>query len=129
MAKTKTSYISKGQRRSVSRKLCNAIRRDRRAHPPVEDILKRMEARQEIIAKPRGSKQKELREKYIEEERIELQAFKVLEQYHDVGLPRGAAIQAVKTNYIEQLHAKWGPILRKFRDSAKNNNKLFGDKK
>ena len=77
--KSGTSYTSKGQRPNVSRKLCNAIRRDRRANPPVEDVLKQRKHRQGIIGKPRGKKEQELRDRYIEEERVSVKAWKLME--------------------------------------------------
>lgn len=121
MAKGKSvnSYISKGQRPNISRKICNDIRRRRRADPLIEDILKRYFHRKEIIDKPRGKKQHELRDRYIEEERLSLQAFKLTDQYREVGLSKAEAMQAVKTNYTERLHAKWSPIIQRFRDSRK----------
>ncbi len=116
----KTGYTSKGQRRNVARKVRNAMKVARRLNPPMEDVIKRMDFRNEVINKPRGPKQRELQDRYVEEDRIEHQAGKLMEQYREVGLPRSAAVQAVKTNYIEQLHGKWGPRLKAFRESAKN---------
>lgn len=121
---SKTGYTSKGQRRNVARKVRNAIRRERRADPPLSDVFQRMDFRNEVINKPRGSKQRELQDRYVEEDRVEQQAGKLLEQYREVGLPKSAAVQAVKTNYIEQLHGKWGPRLKDFRESEKRNRKL-----
>ena len=119
----KTSYVSKGQRPNVSRKITNMMKQERKANPRIEDILKSYNHRQGIIGKPRGKKEQELRDRYIEEERVSHQAQKLMEHYRDVGLPKSTAIQAVMTNFTEQLHVKWGPILRKFRDSEKAGGK------
>lgn len=120
----KTGYISRGQRPNVSRKISNLIRRERRLNRPLEDILKRYFYKKGIIDKPRGQKEKELRERYLEEERISLQAFKLIDQYREVGLPKSVAVHAVMTNYTDQVHTVWGPKLQKFLnlDKASRNN-------
>ena len=120
---TKIGYTSKGQRRNVARKTVNMMRRERRANPRMEDVLKRMAYREAIINRPRGDKEKELSKRYDAEDKILLQAEELMDHYRDVGLPRSAAIQAAKTNFSEQLHAKWGPRLRKFRDAEKTGQK------
>ncbi len=123
MAKGKKSsangYTSKGQRRNVSRKTINAMAADRRANPRIQDTLKSMAARREIIRSPRSAHQKVLADRYSEEDRVEFQAWKLIDQYRDVGLERATAFQAVKTNYVEHLHTKWSPILKAHHESAK----------
>lgn len=113
------TYVSKGLYRNVSRKIVNLMRSERRKNPPIEDLIKKREARQLIISKPRTAKQKELRERYLEEERIEHQSYLLIDQYKDVGLSRGEAIHAVKTHFVDQLHAKWGPRLKALREAEK----------
>lgn len=120
---TKSAYVSKGQRPNISRKILNAMKSDRRTNPSVEDVMKRYKYRQEIINKPRNSKQKGLRERYLEEDRVDLQAHKLMDQYRDVGLSKAGAVHAVKTNFIEQLHSKWSPRLKAFRDANKGKSK------
>lgn len=122
-SKSNISYISKGQRPNVARKTVNLIRQERRANPPIEDMFKRRNHRQGIIDKPRGKKEQELRDRYLDEDRVSLQAFKLMDQYRDVHLLKSTAIQAVMTNFTEQLHAKWGPRLKNFRDSKKSGRK------
>lgn len=115
-----TSYISKGQRPNVSKKTRNLGKAERRANRPVEDVLKRLATREEIINKPRGQKQKELQERYIQQDVIEVQAFKLFSHYKDVGFTWAAAVQSAKTNYSERVHDKWGPRLKALRDSEKD---------
>lgn len=121
--KSRTSYTSKGQRRNVAKKTLNVMNSDRRTHPSVKDMMIRWNHRQEIINKPRSTKQKELRERYLEEDRVDLQAHKLMDQYRDVNLSKATAVQAAKTNFIEQLHSKWSPKLKAFREASKGKFK------
>lgn len=119
MAKNSSGYISKGERRNVSRRTILDIRADHRANPDWKDVMKSQAVKAEVIRNPKGSHQKELAKRYIMEERIEAQAGKLLDQYDKVGMKRGAAIQAVKTNFVEQLHMKWGSILKEYNEQNK----------
>lgn len=122
MAKGKKSsgkhYTSKGERPNVSAKIRNALRRDRRARPNVDDMIRSWSARQEIISKPRGEKQRELRERYIAQEDVQYQAHKLYDQYRDAGITWAACVQAVKTNFVEYLHNKWSPRIKAVRGTA-----------
>ena len=119
MAKKSSGYISKGQRQNVARSTIILCRAWRKENPRIEDIIKSQSHRNEIIAKPRTAKHKELRERYIREDDIEFDAFKLMDQYRDVNLTRGETIQAIKTNYVDKLHHKWGIKLREFRNREK----------
>ena len=112
-------YVSKGQRPNVARKIRNDMAADRRANPRIQDVQKSQAHRKEIIRSPRSAHDKQLAERYLEEDRVEYQAWKLLDQYRDVGLQKSTAIQAVKTNYTEQLHSKWSPILKAHQESKK----------
>lgn len=110
-------YVSKGERRNVSRKTRNMLRADKRANPDIEDVLKSLEFKTRIIDKPKGAKEKALQERYINEENTQQAALKIYEQYEKVGITWAACVQAVKTNFGEQLHTKWRPILKNYKDS------------
>jgi hypothetical protein len=113
-----TNYVSKGDRPNLARKTRNMLRRDRRENPAVEDVMRSYAVKQEIIAKPRGDKQRELRERYIAEEDTHYQALKLFEQYKEAGIKWAACIQAIKTNFVEHLHNKWSPRLKAVKGTA-----------
>lgn len=119
MAKS-SGYESKGERRNVARRTILDMRADRRANPDWKDVMKSEAVKAEVIRSPRGSQQKELADRYIMEQRIEAQAWKLLDQYGKVGMKRAAAIQAVKTNFVEQLHMKWSPLLKEYNEKNKS---------
>ena len=95
------------------------MRADRRANPAIEDVLKRMAHKDGVIDKPRGAKGKALRERYLNEEYVEANAAKIYEQYQVIGITWAACVQAVKTNFVEQLHMKWGPKLKVHKEANK----------
>lgn len=110
------SYVSKGLRKNVSRKTLIDMRKDRKAKRPVEDVLAKLRHRDEVMR--RGTaKQVEKLEKaiYVEDRATELYT-----QYQEVGITWAACVQAVKTDYISQLHQKWAPVL------SKKNQDKFG---
>lgn len=117
------AYISKGQRPNVSRKVHNMMRRHRRANPTLEDVLKRMEYREGVITSPKGKKEHELRDRYLDENYTNQAAEKLFIQYKEVNITWAACVQAAKTNFAEQLHSKWGPRLKAHREEQKNNKK------
>jgi len=108
---------------SISQKTKNLMRIERKANPPIEDVLKRMEYRSMIIAKPHGSHEAKLRDRYIEEENTKFNASKLYEQYQEAGITWAACVQAAKTHYIEHLHNKWSPRLKAVREEEKTNSK------
>lgn len=114
--KKRDKYTSKGQRRNVARSTIILMRKYRKEHKPLKDILKRLERRTRVINKPTFD-EKKLRQRYIEEEYIESAAYKIYMQYKEIGITWSACVQAIKTNYVEQLHNKWSPRLKEFRDS------------
>lgn len=121
MAKTGSgkNYTSKGERRNVARRAVLALRADRRANPTIKDMMKRHAHRQQILNSPKGAHEKKLAERYAEEDRVEFEAGKLLEQYGSVGLTKAAAVQAIKTNYTDRLHEKWSPILKKASETGR----------
>lgn len=116
---TSINYVSKGQRRNVSRQSRLDLAADHRANPSLKDMLKRLAYREEIIRHPRSAHDKVLADRYLEEDRVELQAWKLIDQYREVGLTKASAVHAVKTNYVEHLHSKWSPILKAHQEEKK----------
>lgn len=109
--------------RSVSRKVHNMMRREHRINPALKDVLIRMEHRQGIILNPRGKKEHELRDRYLDEDYTNRAAEKLFEQYKEIGITWAACVQAIKTNFAEQLHSKWGPRLKTYREEQKAKKK------
>ncbi|KKN24771.1 hypothetical protein LCGC14_0891560 [marine sediment metagenome] len=105
--------------RNVSRRTYNMMRREHRANPALADVLKRMEHRQGIIFSPKGKKEHELRERYLDENYVKQAAEKLFVQYKEINITWAACVQAIKTNFAEQLHSKWGPRLKAHREEQK----------
>ena len=114
-----TGYISRGQRPNVARATVLAMEKDRRKNPAIADVLRRKAYRDRILKTPKGAHEKTLSDRYAEEDRVDNQAYKLLDQSGVVGLQKSTAVQAVKTNYIENLHSKWSPILKKYNEENK----------
>lgn len=106
--------------RPLNKKIKNLMRSERKAKSPVVDVLKRMEYRSLVTAKPRGAKEIKLAERYIEEDNTRYNAAKLFEQYQEAGITWASCVQAVKTNYVEQLHNKWSPRLKAIREEEKS---------
>ena len=92
---------------NVSRKVRNAMRRERRLNRSVEDVHRSKEHRDLIISKPRNQHQKELAERYKRERFVYNEALKLWNQYRDHNIPWSQCVQAIKTDWVENLHAKW----------------------
>ena len=105
--------------RNVSRRTYNMMRRERRVNPALVDVLKRMEHRRGIISSPKGKKENELRDRYLDEDYVKQAAEKLFVQYKEINITWAACVQAIKTNFAEQLHSKWGPRLKAYREEQK----------
>ena len=114
-----SGYISNGERPNVSRKIVLSMAADRRLNRSPFDTERSRSVRAEIIRQPRSAHDKVLADRYVEQDRVEFQAWKLIDQYREVGLERATAIQAVKTNYVEHLHTKWSPILKAHQEERK----------
>lgn len=121
MAK-KTKYVSKGQRRSVSKITRKAIRRER---PISAENLLRSYAVKEAIMGSYSGKDKRLATKYIAELEIKTEASRLINRFGKCGLIWGAAIHAVKTNYTEKLTKKWNKILRKWAEEESKKTGIY----
>lgn len=105
-------YVSKGGLEGrPSRKLLNAIRRDRRNFVVVDmQTIRSMTAREDFyreLAKRRDQKSKDQYAKYLEKQNIVEQAQKLYKRYSRAGCTYGACVQAVKTNWITNFTQKW----------------------
>jgi len=109
--------------RNVSRRTYNMMRREKRTNPKLVDVLKRMEHREGIIFNPKGKKENELRDRYLDEDYVKRSAEKLFIQYEEIGITWAACVQAIKTNFAEQLHSKWGPRLKAHREAEKEKKK------
>lgn len=105
--------------RPVSRKLVNAVARDRRADLPVADLLKRQAYRATIIARSNDPKLSELRQRYIAEESVYTRALELYGQFQSVGVTWGACVQAVKTDWVSEFLNKWGEKKRAVKDAER----------
>ena len=95
-------YISQGKHPTISRWLKNAMRRDRRAVHNNDSHFQSMRDR----ASARGA----VKDKHIEEERVENAANDLFSRYGHV-VDWAACVQAVKTDYVPSFHNKYGPRL------------------
>lgn len=123
MAKGKKSsgknYVSKGQRPNVSRKIRNMVKRARREDRPVEDILKSDANRQRILEKPAGEKERSLRDRYREEDRVAKAAALLFKQFENQGMSWAAAVQAVKTDKVPEVTEKYLHKQNKRKEASK----------
>lgn len=124
MAKKQASgktYVSKGQRRNVSRDICNAMRREwRQGFKNMRGIMARMKYVEELSRK-KDPKAQEKYKKILEEEAIREKALELYQQFEGASYVKkdengnekkvkctyGAAVQAVKTDRVSDFVAKW----------------------
>ncbi len=111
-----SGFVSKGERRNVSRWARNAMRRDHKANPSPESLTQAREHRSRVISSPQNAKERELKEKYLRERGVEMRCADLLKQFENVGLTRAGAIHAIKTDRVSELTEKW-----RGRKAAKTN--------
>ena len=119
MAKAK-KYVSKGERNSVSKSTRKAVRRDRPA--TVATMLQSYKVK-EFVMDSFNPKDKRLSNKYSNELIIKTEACRLFNRFGRCGLTWSAAVQAVKTDFVENLTKKWNKILREW---AKEQSKKTG---
>ncbi len=94
-----------------SRKITNAIKRDRRRFIFVDmQTIRSMTAREDFykeLSKRRDQKSKDQYAKYLEKQSIISEAEKLHKKYKKAGCTYGACVQAVKTNWVNNLTQKW----------------------
>lgn len=116
--------------RNVSRKLCNAARRDRRAGPNLEAKRQSELAKRGVIERKGGGEEtKKLRERYEKELLTDATASRLYEQYRDAGATWGACVQAAKTDWVSSFHVKWAPMLKSVRSSEQKKHKDYSNEK
>lgn len=94
--------VSKGERSSVSKKLLNAMRQDRRANPSIESEMQRR--------KDRAAARGDLRKKHDKEDSEMRVAQDLFARYEGVAT-WAACVQAAKTDHVSQFHSKYGSRL------------------
>jgi len=108
-----TAYVSKGERRNVSRTTRNMMRRYRKASFNARsDTDKR--AHRDLIMNKMGNQ--EAKDKIIVRERNESIALQIFETYKEVGITWGACMQAAKTDWVSELHYQWSQTLAKSKE-------------
>ena len=94
-----------------SRKITNAIKRDRRTFKLVDnETIRSMTAREDFyreLAKRRDQKSKDQYAKYLEKQSIVNEAEKLYKKYKRAGCTYGACVQAIKTNWLPSFAQKW----------------------
>ena len=105
--KNRIGYVSKGQRRNISRWVRNARRKENRENPILGAYMQAFEHRKRVISSPQDAYEKDLRNRYLEQNTVETKCVELLGQFGEAGLTRAEAIQAIKTDYIPSLINKW----------------------
>lgn len=128
-------YVSKGERPTVTRKLRNALRADRKRHPEVDAVIKSQNVKSFIVYK---NNPQNLATKFAKEDQILRDAIALHEQYGEVmenffkernGLkyvPGGAwagCVQAVKTDYVPTFHLVWGNRAKDYKSKDPKQEK------
>ena len=94
-----------------SRKITNAIKRDRRKFIFVDiQTFRSMTAHEDFyreLAKRRDQKSKDQYAKYLEKQSVINEAEKLYKKYKRAGCTYGACVQAVKTNWVSNFTQKW----------------------
>ena len=136
--KSGIAYVSKGQRPNVSRKLTNAMRRERRANPTQQMIIARLDFRNEV-AKRQDRASKESFQRILAREAVYEQASALYEKYKSAYVlvknkengatdrrsycAWSACVQAAKTDYVSMFHGKWGPRLGQSNEDKKSEKR------
>jgi len=94
-----------------SRKITNAIKRDRRSFKFVDmQTIRSMTAHENFyreLAGRRDQKSKDQYAKHLQKQSIIAEAEKLYKKYKKAGCTYGACVQAVKTNWVVNLTQKW----------------------
>jgi len=98
-----SGLVSKGERPNVSRKIRNAMRRDRRENPSNASLNQR--------AMHRANARGKLAEQYAKEDSIFNTAQGLFSRYSSVAT-WSACVQAVKTDYVSEFHNRYGSLMR-----------------
>ena len=99
--------VSKGERPNVNKKIRNMVRKHRLENRPLEDILRSTNFKKAVMQSAKTAEEKRLREKFLEDERVEKECSDLLGKFGESGLTRAGAIFAIKTNQVTSLEDKW----------------------
>ena len=99
--------VSKGERPNVNKKIRNMVRKHRLENRPLEDILRSTNFKKAVMQSAKTAEEKRLREKFLEDERVEKACSDLLGKFGESGLTRAGAIFAIKTNQVTSLEDKW----------------------
>jgi hypothetical protein len=122
------SSAGKVSARPVARKTVNALARERRANPAVEDVIKSWAFRQSVIARANDSnpETKRLREKFIREDQTQRKASELFDTYRAAATTErelnnlwAQAVQAVKTDKVGEFSNRWGEKTRAVKNATK----------
>lgn len=86
-----TGYVSKGERRNVSRRTRNALRKDRRENLTLSNVVHALTKKSNTVYHNRASE--------------------LFARYGSVAT-WAACVQAVKTEWVSQFHQKYGSLLK-----------------
>ena len=95
--------VSKGERPNVNKKIRNMVRKHRLENRPLEDILRSTNFKKAVMQSAKTAEEKRLREKFLEDERVEKACSDLLGKFGESGLTRAGAIFAIKTNQVMVL--------------------------
>lgn len=102
------AYTSKGERPNVSRKLCNAMRREKRENFDVAAWVQSKNAKDLVMARRGGGQEtRDLQKRYNDEKMIQNLAADLFDKYGKNGATWAGCIQAVKTDWVPSFHNKW----------------------
>jgi len=118
-SKKRKNYISKGQRPNVSKK--NRVK----STPSVAARLQSFMKKQQVIDKPQNNIEKELRKRYVKEDKINTEACRLLNRYQICGLQKSTAVQAVMTDKVDILTKKWSKILSEYLEKEKKKSSFL----
>ena len=117
----KGNYVSKGQRPNVNKKLLNTMNREKSFD--VNAVMTSINKRAQVIAKPQNDTEAKLAKRYMAENIVDIEVFRLLNTYDCCGLTKAGATQAVKTKRVEDLVKKWRPILVKWKKAQEKEEK------
>lgn len=105
-------YTSKGINSNVSVERKKALRRDFVANRPLSSIFQAFRNEERVVNSPKSDSERVRASKILARREVEKDAVVLFSKYGRCGLKWSAAVQAVKTKYVEKLIEKWSPKLR-----------------
>ena len=118
-------YVSNGERPNVNKKTMNGVNAERPFD--VDAHMRSQNVKRDIIYRPHGAKEAELKKRYQAEQEVEVETARLLNRYGVAGMTKAEAVMAVKTNFVENLHKKWGPRLRNYLREQEKKKGVFAN--